>query len=691
MSYTKHAKILFLEKSINETNHWLSFFADDGFCVDSGFVSNIGALEEQLTAKNWDLAVIKVARSITIKTDEAVKLIKEKRQQLPIILLYSGSLYGGYVHWMHQGVYDAIPTKIPQRLVLSAERAIKTKRLNESISDHITTLPFITPYELKILNHCNLGIIRLKDNKISYINRKAKTLFKIKESDSALEMDIQQLLDLKYSNKSMESIINSTSKNYEIFDISNVIGVMNEGEKFNCKLSVIPYIDEGKKIHTQLLIDKVQTIDQSQLPSKSENTNHNGNLKVCQNLLIEPYAGQLQSLLNDIALDESYFCILRIENYNALQNVLSEEKIMIIPDLVTSLLYDKFDLSCINLMHSGSFFFIHKHPNESLKKIIKQIGQLPIDDNNHTVNIAVCIGAVKANRCCHLTDQLFELEKALFKSKDKGLNNYYIITNEETIIAKVQAGDQFAMLEYALHHKQLFIMFQPIVSLNKDMPTCPHSYEVSLCIKRDNDEYLQAEQIITEIKNTSLAVQIDRWVVIQAIKHILWQAKNDTSICLYVHLSAGTLHDQKFLAWLYLVVKKSKVLPENLVFQVNETLLVKNLKLIKHITTSFQKIGCKSCITNFGLMLDSCKLLADLNVNFIKISPEYSDTTQVSLESKFKGLIEMLKAGCSTQIIMPNIESSEQLESIQSLQIDYIQGNFIQPPQRNMSYNFKLD
>ena len=159
---------------------------------------------------------------------------------------------------------------------------------------------------------------------------------------------------------------------------------------------------------------------------------------------------------------------------------------------------------------------------------------------------------------------------------------------------------------------------------------------------------------------------------------------------LFLHLSAATVQDKKFLPWLYLVIKKTKVAPDKLVFQLTEENVVRYKDNANHLLAGFKKIGCQTSLCQFGTTLNPMRVAQGVTTDYVKLHGRLTDDMQQEQpdkEKKFHEMIQQLQ-GQGKKTIVPNIESPNVMTKIWRTGSDYVQGYFLQKPGPDMNYDF---
>ena len=199
-----------------------------------------------------------------------------------------------------------------------------------------------------------------------------------------------------------------------------------------------------------------------------------------------------------------------------------------------------------------------------------------------------------------------------------------------------------------------------------------------------------------------MAEKVDRWVILQSVKHILKKNKeiresnsdgdSHVGIRLFVHLCAASIRDTKFLSWLFLLVKKTGIDPSSLVLMLGEENIARYGKETGELLANVKKIGCLTGINQFGSTVNPMRIAEEFATDYIKFDGKYTMGLEENSvrEESVKTMVDKLHT-LGRKTIIPQIENPRVLTQVWRTGSDYIQGYFLQKPEAHMNYNFKAD
>jgi diguanylate cyclase (GGDEF)-like protein len=254
------------------------------------------------------------------------------------------------------------------------------------------------------------------------------------------------------------------------------------------------------------------------------------------------------------------------------------------------------------------------------------------------------------------------------------------ITREE------EDGITANLIKNALNHNRIRGMYQPIVGVKAQGG---ERYESSLQIVSENGQTLYPRDYQAAAERTGTAKMLDRWKILHAIKKISDTRQRGRKVEFFVPLSADSIQDQGLAAWVAENLAKSSINGEQLVFMIEEAHAVNQLKSAKILSTALQQIHCKFAIDEFGAGLNPFQLVKHVNADYVRINQEYMDGFAQNSENQNNIRELAYQAGdMKIDTITPGVTDAAVLSVLWTLNVDFVQGEFLQNPQKELNYDF---
>ena len=247
-------------------------------------------------------------------------------------------------------------------------------------------------------------------------------------------------------------------------------------------------------------------------------------------------------------------------------------------------------------------------------------------------------------------------------------------------------GITAALIKDALNQNRIRGMYQPIVGVKAQGG---ERYESSLAIVSETSQTIYSKDYQAAAERTGTAKMLDRWKILHAIKKISETVKKGRKVEFFVPLSADSIQDPGLAIWVSENLAKSNINGEQLVFMIEEAHTVNQLKSAKTLARALQQIHCKFAIDEFGTGLNPFQLVKHVNADYVRINQAYMDSLTQNHENQ--GSIRELAnqaADMGINTITPGVADAAVLSVLWTLNVDFVQGGFLQAPQKELNYDF---
>ncbi len=234
-------------------------------------------------------------------------------------------------------------------------------------------------------------------------------------------------------------------------------------------------------------------------------------------------------------------------------------------------------------------------------------------------------------------------------------------------------------IEHALAENGFCLAFQSIISLEDDSQ---RHFDVFLRMRGADGEEIKAGEFMPGAERLGLGAAIDRWVIDQVFELLAQRHASAAQSGLFIKLSPGSVADSVLLKWIDTQVRKLKIDPQQLVFQVRERLVHGHMNEVKALAQGLHKTGCRFAIDHFGDSGQALPALDHLPVDFIKLAPHLTqavgETPQIHV--KLRQIMERSQE-LKIKTIAEYVQNANAMAQLWQLGINFIQGNYVQPPE----------
>lgn len=274
------------------------------------------------------------------------------------------------------------------------------------------------------------------------------------------------------------------------------------------------------------------------------------------------------------------------------------------------------------------------------------------------------------------------------KARNEGINLYALTTDEPVAedTSSASEANLSHLIRFALEHDQFYLVYQPIVSLHGDTR---ENYAVMLRLQDESQEEIQPDHFMSQAAAMGKTVELDRWVIRQAIKELAAQRQQGQKINFFISITGAALDDDTLLLFICDCLRDYEAKGPWVTFQINDTDARTHLQQLKKLSDGLKKIKCKICIDHFGLSKKPESILNELPLDYVQFDASFLEGLSENQEKQdsLNQLNETIQQK-SIKTIAAGVEEASSLAILWTIGVNYIRGYFIQEPTRTVSYDF---
>jgi diguanylate cyclase (GGDEF)-like protein/PAS domain S-box-containing protein len=283
-------------------------------------------------------------------------------------------------------------------------------------------------------------------------------------------------------------------------------------------------------------------------------------------------------------------------------------------------------------------------------------------------------------------DILIDADVAMYEAKEAGKDRIAVVKGVHQHASASAAGRQrmsarvtwAERVRRAVREDQFVLHCQPIVDLGSDTIS---QWELLLRLPGDHDELIKPAQFLHTAERSGLILEIDRWVLSEAIRLIAEQRDLGHDLRLEVNISGRSVGDTELLTLIEQQLHARSIDPASLVLEITETAAIANMDRARSFAASLTQIGCRFALDDFGAGFGSFYYLKHIPFDYVKIDGEFirnlpaSSTDQLILDS-----IVQMSNGLGKRTIAEFVGDHETVELLKRHGVDYAQGYHLGRP-----------
>ena len=307
----------------------------------------------------------------------------------------------------------------------------------------------------------------------------------------------------------------------------------------------------------------------------------------------------------------------------------------------------------------------------------------PYTINNQLIKIATCVGIVLSDNE-RRSDYLYKFaDLALYEAKKEGSQQIKVF--RQRMLQKLQESRTLENdMARAIENDEFVVYYQPIVnSVSKEI----YGYEALIRWMHPVKGMLSPDSFIFAAEKTGMINEIGKTVLKLACREaVSWAVPARIS----VNVSPVQLGSKSFINTVQSVLAETGLPANRLELEVTESSLFSDRNNPITILKKLRALGVRISIDDFGTGYSSLSRLSELNFDKIKIDKSFVNpiSTQedaLNIVKLITGMAKSLNMG----VIAEGVETEEQLERLQALGCELVQGYLFSKPQPQVDSKIK--
>lgn len=299
----------------------------------------------------------------------------------------------------------------------------------------------------------------------------------------------------------------------------------------------------------------------------------------------------------------------------------------------------------------------------------------PFDIEGNEIFVTASIGIASFPKNGDKADVLLRhADAACAYSKRLGRDGYSVYSPAINVMSR-KMMDLETALRRALSKDEMRLHYQPKIHASTGKLV---GVEALLRWYREDGTLVSPQQFIPIAETTGLIVPIGEWVISEACRqNSVWQQAGLEALKVSVNVSGHQFRKRGFASIIESALSQSGMAADKLMIELTESMLTGDVDRHVRILADIKAMGAGLSIDDFGTGYSSLSYLSRFPIDELKIDRSFitnvPDSTQEA--AIVKAIIVMAKS-LNLDVVAEGVESNEQLEFLQALDCDIIQGYF---------------
>lgn len=240
-------------------------------------------------------------------------------------------------------------------------------------------------------------------------------------------------------------------------------------------------------------------------------------------------------------------------------------------------------------------------------------------------------------------------------------------------------------MDAALAEQQFIVYFQPKYQLKK---MAPYGAEALVRWKKPGGEIVLPNEFIPIFERNGFITKLDYYVwekVCQFIDSELSQGRNPAPIS--VNVSRVNLYNPDFMDSLIDLIHRYHIPPHYLNLELTESVFSEDAELIQRAVNYLHDAGFTILMDDFGSGYSSLNILKDVDLDVLKIDMKFfSKGNTAEKGAKIIEAVIRMAESLDMMVIAEGVEEKHQVDFLNDLGCDYIQGYYFGRPMSQDQY-----
>jgi len=298
------------------------------------------------------------------------------------------------------------------------------------------------------------------------------------------------------------------------------------------------------------------------------------------------------------------------------------------------------------------------------------------------VDVGCSIGAAMINAETRSAEEVMSrADFACHLAKRAGRNRVHIfdVKDEANVTALSLDMGWSRRIKDAIEHNRFMLAGQPIVD-TRNRQTSAH--EILLRLRGEQGALIMPNGFLPAAERFGLSADIDRWVIVNAIRMLAEQRRISPDLRYSINLSGQTLSEPAVCDLVIHELRRTSLDPSALTFEVTETVAIANMTLAETFLAKLQEIGCSTALDDFGAGMSSFAYLRELPVDYVKIDGRFVRNLAVNTtdQAMVRAMNDIAHA-LGKKTVAEFVEDEDCFQLLREYGVDFAQGLHLGRPE----------
>jgi diguanylate cyclase (GGDEF)-like protein len=681
-------QLLIIEESKNDAESLANALRNAGHQVQYNHSSSLDETEATLNTQHPDIVVCGSGADIPVAGD-VTALLNRFEPNTPVIAITDEANESDVVAAKKSGISHLISYDQPDHLVLAFNREVELLRLKQQVDTLKDSLLGSESRCHALIENSSDAVAYIHDGMHVYANRPYMDLFAIKTCEDVEGTPILDMITEAHR-ETFRGFLKDYIEHQEGDNAHDIDCLSPAGDVFNCSMELSPATMDGEPC-IQIIIrvnasnaeleKKIEALSRVDILTGLTNRQHF--MQLLDEHINNPGGSEDHRALIYITLDN--FKAIREECGIATSDI-------VLCDIARLLEGSCAENDCISRFGDYSFAILHSSNSEEkslglgeslLHKISGHLSE--VDGRAITMTGSIGLCSIKthlrdAQKVISYADMACEVARS---SGGNQIHTHSAVVDEQ--MGQENEPEWDSVVRKTIEDERFYLAYQPIVSLKGDTGK---RYEILLRVIDEQGHVILPGQFLSIAEKTGLIGEIDRWVITTAFRRLVELRETDSEAIFFIKLSGSSLSDAELPHWINDQLKENRLVSDGIVFEIPERTVTDDLSRARAFAEAMKTLNCRIAIEHYGNS-DQHQILNHLPVDILKIDGSLINglSSQKENQQRVQAILELAQEQGKVTIA-ECVDDAGSLAQLWQYGVDFIQGNFVQEPSKDLEYDF---
>lgn len=673
----KLLRVLIIDDSPDDAEIAVATLRQQGYMLKTQRVQDLPGLQSLLAKNPWD-AVLSECTLDQFGAEVALNLVKRAGHDVPFIVLTRAIADADLIKIMRAGAGDVVLKNQMPRLVAALERELRAADDRRAARMAAQTLKELENKHHAIVEGSRDAIGYIQDGMHVDANQAYLDLFGYQHLGDLEGVPVMDLFDRNDHARFKEVVRKVGQPDWN--QVTEFAGIKKDGDRIDVEVSLSPVTINGEECTQVVVADisrhkaassKLQFLHRHDPLTGLCNRHHF--LEILESAVERAKKNQKTYGLVYIDLD-GFGAVNDTYGYAAADRLLIKVARLLQETLGSETLVSRFG--------NDEFVTLSRADDKSLKNkaaaLQHALAQAAFTEGDRTLHCQCTLGLTLIDHNTESGQNALGLARQAGAEGKPDKSSSPTTHGEDMPAAPAaKAGPNWDQrLTTALETNGFELIYQPIMNLHGE---AAEYFEILVHLTDEHGKLISAAELLPAAVAHGKSTDIDRWVVRHAMDALAEMHRAGRRATFFIKLGPTALDDSGLIELIRQELSKSRLAPEHLVFEVDETAIGARPADAKRFAAAIGKLGCRLAIDNFGAGCDAVERLRDLPFEFLKIDGAliHNLTTDKVSKTSLKAIVDVAKA-MNKRTIAKSVEAADNLAVLWNLGVDYVQGNYFQ-------------